>query len=200
MSLAAPPGLGTAPSRPARSGRPADVRPTAPPARRRRRLPPRPRRRVVDVLTALAGLGLGVVIALGVSAESYGAFTADHRTGDRILLIGAGVGSTPIRALLQELPPDADVIAILRASTIEELALREEIVADVAARGGRVHELVGPRAGIDLSASGLVRLAPDLPGRDVFVCGPGGFTSAVVAAARDAGVPREQIHQERFDF
>ena len=130
----------------------------------------------------------------------YGAFTADHQTNDRILLIGAGVGSTPIRALLQELAPDADVIAILRASTIDALALREEIVAEVAARGGRVHELVGPRERIDLSASGLVRLAPDLACRDIFVCGPTGFTGAVVAAARDAGVPREQIHHERFDF
>jgi predicted ferric reductase len=130
----------------------------------------------------------------------YGAFTTDHRTNNRILLIGAGVGTVPIRALLQELPRGADVITILRASTIAELALREEIVEDVAERGGRLYELVGPREQIDLSASGLLRLVPDLADRDIFTCGPNGFASAIAAAARDAGVPKEQIHHETFDF
>src|SRR6478752_9890876 len=42
----------------------------------RRRLPATPRRQVVDVLAALAGIGLGVVVALGVSAESASSLSA----------------------------------------------------------------------------------------------------------------------------
>lgn len=150
-----------------------------------------------DHSVALESLRPGTRVAI---EGPYGAFTIDHRTSDSVLLVGAGVGTTPIRALLQELPQGADVVAVLRASSTAELALRDEIVADVQQRRGRVHELVGPREDIDLSVTGLLRIVPDLARRDVFVCGPGGFTSSLVGAARDAGVPAAQIHHETFDF
>jgi ferredoxin-NADP reductase len=150
-----------------------------------------------DHSAALAALAPGTRVAI---EGPYGAFTTDRRTSDKVVLIGAGVGTTPIRALLQELPAHADVVAVLRASTPAELALRDEIADDVGARDGVVHELVGPRDRVDLSATGLLALTPDLAERDVFVCGPGGFTAAVVAAAGDAGVPEAQIHHETFDF
>jgi predicted ferric reductase len=150
-----------------------------------------------DHSAALESVAPGTRVAI---EGPYGAFTTDQRTSDKVLLVGAGVGTTPIRAVLQELPQEADVVAVLRASSAAELTLRDEIVDDVRRRRGRVHELLGPRAGIDLSAAGLLRLAPDLAQRDVFICGPDGFTGRVVAAARDAGVPKEQIHHETFDF
>jgi ferredoxin-NADP reductase len=150
-----------------------------------------------DHSAALAALRPGTRVAI---EGPYGAFTADHRASDRVLLVGAGVGATPIRALLQELPLEADVVTVLRASTPEELALRDEIADEVARRRGSHHELVGPRDGVDLSPAGLHRLAPDLADRDVFVCGPDGFTGAIVAAALEAGVPRARIHHETFDF
>jgi predicted ferric reductase len=150
-----------------------------------------------DHSAALESIDVGTRVAI---EGPYGAFTTDQRTSDKVLLVGAGVGTTPIRAVLQELPREADVVAVLRGSTAADLALRDEIVEDVRWRRGRVHELLGPRAGIDLSASGLLRLAPDLAERDVFICGPDGFTRRVVAAARDAGVPKEQIHHETFEF
>jgi hypothetical protein len=46
----------------------------APPLRRRR--PARRRPLVVSVLSGLAGLGLGVTIALGVTSESVGSLSA----------------------------------------------------------------------------------------------------------------------------
>jgi ferredoxin-NADP reductase len=150
-----------------------------------------------DHSAALASLQPGTRVAI---EGPYGAFTTDHRTSEKVALIGAGVGTTPIRAMLQELPADVDVVTVLRASTPAELALRDEIVAEVGERDGRVHELVGPRAAIDLSAAGLLRLTPDLAQRSVFVCGPDGFTRTVVEAAEAAGVPGEQIHHETFDF
>ncbi|MCW3002326.1 MAG: ferric reductase [Conexibacter sp.] len=150
-----------------------------------------------DHSAALASLPPGTRVAI---EGPYGAFTTDHRTSDKVLLIGAGVGTTPIHALLQELPQEADVVAVLRASRAAELALREEIGEELGHRRGAVHELVGSRDGIDLSAAGLLRLVPDLAERDVFICGPDGFTSSVVGAARAAGVPAGQLHHETFDF
>ncbi|MCW2967598.1 MAG: hypothetical protein JWM71_1370, partial [Solirubrobacteraceae bacterium] len=54
----------------------------------------------------------------------YGAFTPDARQGDKLVMVGAGVGSAPILALLQDLPSHTDVVVMLRASTEQELILR----------------------------------------------------------------------------
>src|SRR5689334_10929671 len=87
-----------------------------------------------DHSAALARLKPGTRVAI---EGPYGAFTADARRGDRVLLAGAGVGITPVRALLEELPRDADVVVLLRGSRREDLVLRDEIAELVAARGGR---------------------------------------------------------------
>ena len=146
-----------------------------------------------DHSAALAALAPGTPVAF---EGPYGAFTADARRGDRVLLVGAGVGITPIRALLEELPQRVDVVVVLRASNRADLVLRDEIAELVARRGGVLRELVGPREHVDLDAV----LARHLRGRDVYVCGPDGFTSAVTASARAAGVPGDRIHHESFAF
>jgi predicted ferric reductase len=130
----------------------------------------------------------------------YGVFTADARQADRVLLVGAGVGSTPIRALLEELSPGTDIVVLLRASQARDAVLRHEFADHVARRGGRLHDLVGPRDVVRLDAAALLALVPDLPDRDVYVCGPDSFTEAVVAASRRCGVPRQNIHHESFAF
>jgi ferredoxin-NADP reductase/DMSO/TMAO reductase YedYZ heme-binding membrane subunit len=150
-----------------------------------------------DHSAALRKLRPGTRVAI---EGPYGVFTADTRQSDRVLLIGAGVGITPIRALLEELPEDADVEVALRGSTREELVLRDEIAELVRHRGGRLHELVGPRDRVRLDAAALTALVPDLAQRDVYLCGPEPFQNALVAAAADAGVPASQIHHESFAF
>jgi ferredoxin-NADP reductase/DMSO/TMAO reductase YedYZ heme-binding membrane subunit len=130
----------------------------------------------------------------------YGVFTADARQGDRVLLVGAGVGVTPVRALLEELPDHTDVVVVLRGSRPEDLVLRDEIYELVARRGGRLHELVGPRRDVPLHNGALRALVPDLAERDVYVCGPDGFQDAVVDAAVRSGVPESRLHRESFAF
>jgi ferredoxin-NADP reductase len=39
---------------------------------------------------------------------------------------------------------------------------------------------------------------PDIRDRDVFVCGPAPMTDAVLRSLRALGVPRAQVHAERF--
>ena len=93
-----------------------------------------------------------------------------------------------------------DVVAILRGSSEHDLVLRAEIDQLVAARGGRLHEVVGPRSEAPLDAPALNRLVPDIAQRDVFVCGPGGFMRSFIDAALTLGVPRARIHHEDFAF
>jgi predicted ferric reductase len=150
-----------------------------------------------DHSRALAALKPGTRVAI---EGPYGAFTADAARGDRLLLVGGGVGITPIRALLQELPRGTDVAVVLRGHAREDLVLRDEVAAHAARLGGRVHELVGPREQVPLDAAALRRLVPDLARRDVYVCGPAGFSDLVVASAREAGVPGDRIHVESFSL
>jgi len=130
----------------------------------------------------------------------YGAFTKEARTGNRVALIAAGVGITPVRALLEDLPAGVDVVAIHRASTPDELVLHKEFAQIIERKGGSLHRLVGPREHVPVNAQTLGRLVPDIATRDVYVCGPQSFTKRVVGAARRLGTPHEQIHHELFTF
>jgi predicted ferric reductase len=150
-----------------------------------------------DHSAALARLEPGTPVAI---EGPYGAFTHHARKTDRVLLVGAGVGATPIRAMLDDLPWHVDVVAILRGSRERELILRDEIARLVSERGGRLHEVVGPRSQAPLDADHLRRLVPDIAERDLYVCGPGGFMENLIAHARALGVPESRIHHEDFAF
>ena len=78
----------------------------------------------------------------------YGAFTHHARESyDRVVLIGAGVGITPLRALLEDLPARTDVVVIVRASSATDLIHRDEVAALVRRRGGRLDDIPAHGAG-----------------------------------------------------
>ena len=145
----------------------------------------------------LARLRLGTRVAI---EGPYGAFTRHARASDAVLLVGAGVGVTPLRALLEDLPTRVDVEVVLRASTQDDLVLDHEVAELVERRGGRLHRLIGPRSLIRLDATALRQLVPDVAERDVYVCGPAGFSASVERAARACGTPPDQLHHEAFAF
>ncbi|MCU4186820.1 ferric reductase-like transmembrane domain-containing protein [Acidiferrimicrobium sp. IK] len=149
-----------------------------------------------DATAQISRLRPGTRIAI---EGPYGAFTDHARTRAKVALVGAGVGITPLRALLEDLPPDVDVVVVQRASDERELIHHSEIEAMVAARRGRMVTLAGSRRRHRLDdPAHLRRAVPDLSGRDLFVCGPDDFSAGVVAAATALGVPRRAIHCESF--
>jgi ferredoxin-NADP reductase len=150
-----------------------------------------------DHSSGLAAMAPGTRVAI---EGPYGTFTTDTARHERLLLIGAGVGTAPVLALLQELPANADVTVLLRASTRADLVLRGEVVREVAARGGRLLEAVGPRDRVRLDAAELIRLVPDLAAHEIYVCGPDALSRHLAGELQHAGVPREHVHFESFNF
>jgi predicted ferric reductase len=150
-----------------------------------------------DQSRAAARLRPGTRVAI---EGPYGAFTGQARTSDAVVLIGAGVGVTPLRAMLEDLPTRTDVVVVLRASTADDLIHRREMAELVYQRGGRLYEVVGPRHRVRFDAHTLSRIVPDISVRDVYVCGPGGFSSEIAGIARRLRVSSERIHIEAFGF
>lgn len=150
---------------------------------------------VGDHSAALARLRPGTRVLI---EGPYGVFTRQARHWRRVVLIAAGIGVTALRALLEDLPPDAEPVVLLRASRERDLVLRRELHDLVRLRHGRLHELVGLREAAGLDELSLLRLVPDLYQRDVYVCGPAGFVASIVRLAADLGVPDEAVHHEAF--
>jgi predicted ferric reductase len=150
-----------------------------------------------DQSRAVAALKPGTRVGI---EGPYGAFTHHARTRDRVVLIGAGVGITPLRALLEDLPLHVDVTVIIRASDSGAIVHRDEMIALVERQSGQYHEVLGGRDQARLDANSLRRLAPAVRDSDIYVCGPDGFSSAVMWAARSLGMRADQIHEEEFAF
>ena len=135
-----------------------------------------------------------------VAEGPFGVFTAETRRRDKTLLIGGGIGITPIRALIEEL--DGDVVALYRVVHDEEVVFREELETLAEERGVRVVLVVGDHLSEDggrlLSTAHLRELVPDVAEREIYLCGPPAMTAAVEKSLRRARVPRRHVHIERF--
>lgn len=142
----------------------------------------------------------------------YGRLHEGVRTRRKVLLVGAGIGITPMRALLEGLDQaPGDVTVVHRAGDASQLWLREELTAIAAQRGARYvtvegHRVPGRASWIPASAAhlsdaqALAQLVPDVAEHDVFICGAPAWMDAVRDAALACGVPAVNIHLERFAY
>lgn len=130
----------------------------------------------------------------------YGVFTAEQATSERVTLIAGGVGVTPIRALLEELPRGGEIDIVWRASSEADLMLRDEMQALAKWHGARLHYLVGSRRQVNIDVRTLRDLLPHLEDSDVFVCGPEAVIEQAVRACTALGVPKHRIHDEAFAY
>ncbi len=147
----------------------------------------------------------------------YGAFTTARRTRQRVLLIAAGIGITPVRAIAEELASapstrPGDVTVLYRGNDERSLVLVDELHHLAATSDVRVELLVGPpvsgswlpphlaRRDRRADAQTLRRLVPDLRDHDVYLCGPPAWMALVRRDLSLAGVPGAQVHDERFGW
>ena len=130
----------------------------------------------------------------------YGTFVASRASKGHVVLVGGGVGITPLRALLEEFDVSKEIDVIFRASMAEDLVLRHELDELAKMRGARVHYLVGSRNEHPMSAKYISALIPAFRDADVYVCGPTPLVEAVKEAAKTMGIPKNRFHDEAFEF
>ncbi|MFD4554488.1 ferric reductase-like transmembrane domain-containing protein [Streptomyces sp. NPDC058469] len=179
----------------------------------------------------------------------YGTLTARRRTHPGMLLMAAGIGITPMRALLEDVPyAPGEATLIYRYGEDEHAVFADELRTIAAHRGVELILLPGPRradtswqavgsahptdatwqsagatrladtswrtkgpahltdtacpapgpAHLDDDAQVLKSLVPDIADRDIYVCGPTTWITAVRKAARGAGAHRDSVHTEEF--
>jgi predicted ferric reductase len=133
-----------------------------------------------------------------IAEGPFGTFTADRRRRPAVALIAGGVGITPIRALLEDMPGEGPIDVVYRATRDDDVILRAELDELAARRGARVHYVVGERE--RWPPEELVALVPDIADRDVYVCGPPAMTSATRDTLERSGVSGRHIVVERFAY
>jgi len=146
-----------------------------------------------------------------VSLEGpYGIFTERGRTSPRLAIAAAGIGVTPVLALLQQAniaPGEATVV--LRGSTLHDQALWDETIDTAQQKGANVYTMVGPRATVGASwiseadarrGVTLASVFPQLATSDLYLCGPTAWINSLAEDAKALGLAPHQIHTERFDW
>lgn len=139
----------------------------------------------------------GLVVELG---EAGGSFVLSGPVPERLLMIAAGSGVTPLLAILQELAEASSKadIQFFQLYRDPEQRLFEGELDELSLRlpGLRVHAHCSADLG-RLSAADLVSRVPDLASRRTLLCGPGPMMADFDAAWTRLGL-EEQLQTERF--
>ena len=129
----------------------------------------------------------------------YGIFTRDMaRQFKHATLIGGGVGITPLRAIIDEIPDSTSIDVIYRARNPDDLVLKAELDELAQMRNVKIHYLVGSRMEHPINEVSLKKYVPRFADSDVYVCGPQGLIDDVVLACKSAGIPKDRVHHEAF--
>ena len=139
----------------------------------------------------------------------FGRLSGRARSGaGGVVLAAAGVGITPLRALVEDLDYTPGHATLLYRFSGAPL-FAEELRVLAHERGLVVRLLPGPRAadggwlpsGVGSDPVRALRAwAPDVAGCDVYICGPTRWAADVRRTALAAGTPVEQIHVESFGW
>ncbi|ABQ39853.1 2Fe-2S iron-sulfur cluster-binding protein [Bradyrhizobium sp. BTAi1] len=138
-----------------------------------------------------------------------GAFTFTGKEADSVVLIGGGVGITPLMAAIRYLDDTAwpgEIFLIYGAQTTEHFIFRSELEdrqrrmrnLHVAATMARAAGTSWMGAEGQINRDFLTQSVPDLVKRRIHLCGPPGMMQAMKKLLTEIGVPAGQIKTEAF--
>ncbi|SEQ17618.1 hypothetical protein SAMN03159444_01238 [Pseudomonas sp. NFACC02] len=159
-------------------------------------------------------------IQLGDTLETRGPrgiFTLEPLVRRPLVLIGAGVGITPMLSMLREVIYQGERIGRMRptwllqgARTVADLAFSRELATLIERGSGKVklqrfvsQPEAGTEPGADFDHAGritvetLKSLLP-LDDYDYYLCGPGSLTQGLYDGLRALRIPDDRIHAEAF--
>jgi predicted ferric reductase len=141
----------------------------------------------------------------------YGVFTMDNDQAQGFVLLGGGVGITPMRSMIQTMIQREDfrpVYVFFAVNTEDDLTFREELEA-LPAKYPNIHVVfvvAKPGPGWNGESGYITQevLERHLPRQwkrfMYFICGPGPMMDAMERLLPGMGVPPDQVQTERFDM
>jgi ferredoxin-NADP reductase/predicted pyridoxine 5'-phosphate oxidase superfamily flavin-nucleotide-binding protein len=146
-----------------------------------------------------------------------GSFTLKSDTARPVVLIGAGVGITPLISMVRELVQqisqrqrDQPVYLFQSARTLQDLPFQSELKELIQRASGLLHvqrALSNPGAdavlGVDYELSGRlgfkqVKTSLGLDDYDFYLCGPASFTQDMYDGLQGVSIADSRIHAETF--
>ena len=139
----------------------------------------------------------------------YGEFIFTGKEADRILLIGGGIGVTPLISMLKNLAAiqwPYEVYLLYAVRTPDHILFHEELLK-LQGVLPRFKYLISPSnvKGSDwVGSSGrinknlLQQFVPDIAGCSTYICGPEAMMDATINLLESLGMPRRQIFTELF--
>lgn len=131
----------------------------------------------------------------------YGSFLADYDKTRAQLWIAGGIGITPFLAAAANLSPAAEVVDLVHLHRPGQTAIGADGLGVAATRhpGLRYHHWAD-ESSLDALWAQLTGRIPRLAGRQVFLCGPPPLVDGLTRRLMAAGIPREDLHSEKFDL
>ena len=138
-----------------------------------------------------------------------GKFTFSGSEAESIVLIGGGVGVTPLMSVVRYLADigwTKDIYLLLSYRNPTDFIFRQELEA-LRQRHANLHLTVTMTRGDDgqwngpkgrLSKELIAQSVPDIVTRRVHVCGPDAMMQSVVGMLKELGVPDAQVKREAF--
>jgi ferredoxin-NADP reductase len=138
----------------------------------------------------------GQMVQLG---QAEGDFVLPSPMPEKLLLVTAGSGITPVIGMLRNLfskavPFEADIVLLHSALSRSEVIFGDELRAYAAAGRLKLIELHTDTHGM-LDVADLATIVPDLDERTTYACGPVGLLDALEGHHGPLGLP---LHIERF--
>ncbi len=139
----------------------------------------------------------------------FGAFTmAEIGSVSPLLFLAGGIGITPLLAMVRELAATDSQrrVRLIWSVREEQDAFARDELDELAGRLPNLSITVwvshgpGGRGWLDAAALGTLLEGTDLARTEAFLCGPPPFMDAMARNLGGLGLPKAQVHRERFGF